>query len=148
MTAKAGLKLVVVVKGYPRLSETFIAQELRGLELQGFDLVIVSLRHPTDKKGHPVHDEIQAKVLYLPEYLHQEPIRVLKGLWFARKLPGFRATFRAFLGDLRRDLNRNRIRRLGQAAVLVREWPEGGHWLHAHFIHTPASVADYAARIL
>lgn len=148
MTAKAGPKLVVVVKGYPRLSETFIAQELRGLELAGFDLVIVSLRHPTDRKGHPVHDEIRARVLYLPEYLHQEPIRVLKGLWFARKQPGFRATIRAFLGDLRRDLSRNRIRRLGQAAVLVREWPEGGHWLHAHFIHTPASVADYAARIL
>lgn len=148
MTAKTGPKLVVVVKGYPRLSETFIAQELRGLELAGFELVIVSLRHPTDKKGHPVHDEIRAPVLYLPEYLHQEPIRVLKGLWFARRLPGFRATFRAFLGDLRRDLSRNRIRRLGQAAVLVREWPEGGHWLHAHFIHTPASVADYAARIM
>lgn len=148
MTAEAGRKLVVVVKGYPRLSETFIAQELRGLELAGFDLVIISLRHPTDRKTHPVHDEIRAKVLYLPEYLYQEPIRVLKGLWFSRKLPGFRATFRAFLGDLRRDLSRNRIRRLGQAAVLVREWPEGGHWLHAHFIHTPASVADYAARIL
>jgi glycosyltransferase involved in cell wall biosynthesis len=148
VTAKAGPKLVVVVKGYPRLSETFIAQELRGLELQGFDLVIVSLRHPTDKKLHPIHQEIRAKVLYLPEYLHQEPMRVLKGLWFASKQPGFRATFRAFLGDLRRDLSRNRVRRLGQAAVLVREWPEGGHWLFAHFIHTPASVADYAARIL
>lgn len=148
MTAKAGPRLVVVVKGYPRLSETFIAQELRGLELAGFDLVIVSLRHPTDTKGHPVHSEIQAPVLYLPEYLHQEPIRVLKGLWFARKRPGFRATFRAFIGDLRRDISRNRLRRLGQAAVLVREWPEGGHWLHAHFIHTPASVADYAARIV
>lgn len=148
MTAEAGRKLVVVVKGYPRLSETFIAQELRGLELAGFDLVIVSLRRPTDRKAHPVHDEIRARVLYLPEYLHQEPIRVLKGLWSARKQPGFRATFRAFLGDLRRDISRNRVRRLGQAAVLVREWPDGGHWLHAHFIHTPASVADYAARIL
>jgi glycosyltransferase involved in cell wall biosynthesis len=40
------------------------------------------------------------------------------------------------------------LRRFGQAAVLVGEWPEGGVWLHAHFIHTPASVADYAARIM
>jgi glycosyltransferase involved in cell wall biosynthesis len=140
--------LVVVVKGYPRLSETFIAQELRGLELAGFELVIVSLRHPTDTKRHPVHREITAGLLYLPEYLHDEPLRVLKGLWFARKQPGFRATVRAFLGDLRRDSSRNRFRRLGQAAVLVREWPVDGHWLHAHFIHTPASVADYAARIM
>ncbi len=141
-------RLVVVVKGYPRLSETFIAQELRGLELAGLDLVIVSLRQPTDTKRHAVHDEMQAPVMYLPEYLYQAPLRVLRGLWVASRQPGFRATFRSFFGDLRRDLTPNRIRRFGQAAVLVAEWPKGGAWLHAHFIHTPASVADYAARIL
>ena len=31
----------VVVKGYPRLSETFIARELLSLEEAGVDLVIV-----------------------------------------------------------------------------------------------------------
>ena len=141
-------RLVVVVKGYPRLSETFIAQELRGLELAGLDLVIVSLRHPTDKKRHAVHDEIAADLLYLPEYLHNEPLRVLRGLWVACRRPGFWPTLRGWLSDLRRDPSRNRIRRFGQAAVLVAEWPEAGAWLHAHFIHTPASVADYAARIM
>lgn len=141
-------RLVVVVKGYPRLSETFIAQELRGLELAGIELVIVSLRQPTDKKRHAVHDEIKAELLYLPEYLHQEPLRVLRGLWAARRHPGFGATLRGWLSDLRRDPSRNRLRRFGQAAVLVAEWPKDGAWLHAHFIHTPASVADYAARIM
>lgn len=141
-------RLVVVVKGYPRLSETFIAQELRGLELAGLDLVIVSLRHPTDKKRHAVHDEIAADLLYLPEYLCREPLRVLRGLWAARRHPGFWPTFRALLKDLTRDPTSNRLRRFGQAAVLVAEWPQNGAWLHAHFIHTPASVADYAARIM
>ncbi|TIP80164.1 MAG: colanic acid biosynthesis glycosyltransferase WcaL, partial [Mesorhizobium sp.] len=61
-------KIVVVLKGYPRLSETFIAQELLGLERAGFDLILVSLRRPTDAKRHPVHDEIKAPVHYLPEY--------------------------------------------------------------------------------
>lgn len=144
----AGQRLVIVVKGYPRLSETFIAQELRGLELAGFDIVIVSLRHPTDTRRHAVHDEIQASVLYLPEYLHQEPIRVFRGFWLAARQPGFAATLRSFLGDLRRDLTPNRLRRFGQACVLVAEWPAGGTRLHSHFIHTPASVADYAARIM
>ena len=37
----------VILKGYPRLSETFIAQEIEGLEARGLDLLIVSLRHPT-----------------------------------------------------------------------------------------------------
>lgn len=141
-------RLVVVVKGYPRLSETFIAQELRGLELAGLELVIVSLRHPTDKKRHAVNDEIAADLLYLPEYLYQEPLRVLRGLWAALRRPGFWPTLRGFLGDLLRDPSPNRLRRFGQAAVLVGEWPAGGVWLHAHFIHTPASVADYAARIM
>ena len=148
MTPPRRRKTVVLVKGYPRLSETFIAQELRGLELAGLDLAIVSLRHSTDAKRHAVNDEIAAPVMYLPEYLYQEPLRVLRGLVAARRLPGFGAALRQFLADLRRDLTPNRVRRFGQAAVLVAEWPEGAAWLHAHFIHTPASVADYAGLIL
>ncbi|RWX77256.1 colanic acid biosynthesis glycosyltransferase WcaL [Neorhizobium lilium] len=139
--------MVVLLKGYPRLSETFIAQELLGLERAGFDLVLVAMRRPTDKKRHPVHDEIKAPVHYLPEYLHEEPLRVLRGLVKASAKPGFWRAAKAFLGDLPRDFNRNRFRRFGQAAVLVAEWPQTAGWLHVHFIHTPASVARYASLI-
>ncbi|KQR69274.1 glycosyltransferase family 4 protein [Rhizobium sp. Leaf341] len=138
-------KIVVILKGYPRLSETFIAQELLGLEQAGLELSLISMRHPTDTKRHPVHDEIRAPVLYLPEYLHHEPLRVLRGLLAATRRAGFRKAFAAFRRDLVRDVSRNRIRRFGQAAVLAAEWPDGGAWLHAHFIHTPASVAAYAS---
>lgn len=138
-------KIAVILKGYPRLSETFIAQELLGLERAGFDLTLISMRHPTDTKRHPIHDEIRAPVHYLPEYLYQEPLRVVRGLVKSSRLPGFKAAFRAFLKDLRRDLTPNRFRRFGQAAVLCAEWPAGVDWLHAHFIHTPASVARYTS---
>lgn len=138
-------KIVVLLKGYPRLSETFIAQELLGLERAGFDLELVAMRRPTDKKRHPIHDEIQAPVWYLPEYLHEEPLRVLKALAKVRQLLGFSAALQAFWKDLKRDVSRNRFRRFGQAAVLVAEWPKDAGWLHVHFIHTPASVARYAA---
>lgn len=140
--------LLVVLKGYPRLSETFIAQELLGLERAGFRLRIVSLRHPTDRARHPVHDEIRAPVLYLPEYLYQEPRRVLRGLARALRRPGFGRAARAFLADLRRDPTPNRARRFGQALVLAAEAPAEEFWLHAHFAHTPASVARYAALLL
>jgi glycosyltransferase involved in cell wall biosynthesis len=134
-----------VLKGYPRLSETFIAQEIRALEELGLDIRIVSLRHPTDPATHPVHREIRAPVLYLPEYLHQEPKRVLRGWRIARRLPGYRAARRLWLKDLARDITPNRIRRFGQAVVLAAEAPETITRLHAHFMHTPGSVARYAA---
>ena len=140
--------LVVVVKGYPRLSETFIAQEFLGLERAGLRLRIVSLRHPTDKRRHPVNDEITAPVSYLPEYLYQEPLRVLCGLMRALPRRGFWRALPVFLRDLRRDLTPNRLRRFGQALVMAAEMPDGPVWIHAHFAHTPASVARYAAMVL
>ncbi len=144
-TAIPGGPVVFRLKGYPRLSETFIAQEILGLERRGLDIRIVSLRHPTDKDVHPVHREIRAPVTYLPEYLYQEPLRVLRGWWRARRLPGYRAARAAWLRDLRRDPTPNRGRRFGQALVLAAEMPEGTARLHAHFLHTPASVGRYAA---
>jgi glycosyltransferase involved in cell wall biosynthesis len=137
--------LVVLLKGYPRLSETFVAQEIRSLEAAGFRLRIVSMRQPTDKAVHPVHREIKAPVVYLPEYLHDAPLRVLRGLLAARRLPGFRSAFKLFLKDLGQDVSRNRIRRFGQAAVMAAEQQSGDAHIHAHFIHTPASVARYAS---
>ena len=139
--------VVFLLKGYPRLSETFIAQEILGLEQSGLDIRIVSLRRPTDKTIHPVNREIKAPVAYLPEYLHEEPRRVLSALVSALIKPAFWAVLPTFLADLARDFSRNRFRRLGQALVLCREMPEGVRALHAHFIHTPASVAFYASRM-
>ena len=136
---------VFVLKGYPRLSETFIAEEILGLERRGFDIRIVALRRPTDDRVHPVHRDIRAPVAYLPEYLHDAPLRVLGAWWRVRRRPGYGAARRQFLADLRRDPTRNRFRRFGQALVLADEMPEGAAHLHAHFIHTPASVVAYAA---
>jgi len=137
--------IAVLLKGYPRLSETFIAQELLALERLGLRLRLYSLRRPTDKATHPVHREIRAPVDYLPEYLHEAPLTVLKAWWRGRRLPGYRAARAAFLRDLRRDFTRNRVRRFGQALVLAARLPAEVRQLYAHFLHTPASVARYAA---
>ena len=147
MTAQSRRKLAVVVKGWPRLSETFIAQELVALEECGHDLEIWSLRFPTDKKRHPLHDRLEAPVRYLPEYLHQEPMRVVRAVFRAMRLPGFGAACRTWLRDLWRDRTRNRVRRFGQACVLSTELPPETVAFYAHFMHTPASVARYAAII-
>ncbi|NBB81876.1 MAG: glycosyltransferase, partial [Alphaproteobacteria bacterium] len=138
-------RVAVVVKGWPRLSETFIAQEILGLERRGLDQVIVSLRRPTDPKVHALHRAIQAPVHHLPEYLKDAPMRVARGWLFARGLPGYARAAAAFRADLRRDRTPNRMRRFGQACVLAHELPDDIGHLHCHYLHTPASVTRYAA---
>ncbi|MCR9175571.1 MAG: glycosyltransferase family 4 protein [Alphaproteobacteria bacterium] len=137
--------VAIVLKGYPRLSETFIAQELLGLQERGVAFRIISLRHPTDKVTHPVHAAISAPVDYLPEYLRDEPARVWRGWRIARHLPGYAAAFAAWRRDLARDPTPNRGRRFGQACVLAAELGAEYRSLYAHFLHTPASVTRYAA---
>jgi len=138
------IALAIVLKGYPRLSETFIAQEILALEKRGFDITLYSLRRPTDKQTHPIHDEINARVIYLPEYLYRQPVRVLKSAWKVRKLLCGRKLLRVWWADFRRDPGANRIRRLGQAIVFAAELPDSIKKVYAHFLHTPASVTRYA----
>src|SRR5919106_970327 len=140
-------RIAVVVKGWPRLSETFIAQELRALEQRGLSLLIVSLRHPTDRSVHALHREVAAPVLYLPEYLYQEPLRVLRAWLRMRRTQHYRATRALWLADLWRDRTPNRIRRFGQTLVLVAEMPSDIGIFYAHYAHTPGSVARYAAAL-
>lgn len=138
-------RVAVILKGWPRLSETFIAQELAGLEARGVALELWSMRQPTDQARHPVHDRVTGRVVYLPEYLKDDPSRVLAGWHKARRLPGYALARRKFLADLRRDFTPNRVRRWGQALVLAAELPSTIERLYAHFLHTPASVTRYAA---
>lgn len=137
-------RIAIVLKGYPRLSETFIAQEILSLERAGLDLEIWSLRRPTDRLRHALHDAIRAPVRYLPEYLHEEPLRVFKGAFAALGRRGLGRLIAAFWRDFWRDPTRNRLRRLGQGLVLARELPADIGHLHVHFLHTPASAVRYA----
>ncbi len=140
-------RLALVLKGYPRLSETFIAQEIRALEQRGFELCIVSLRRPYDPATHPIHDEIDAEVLYLPEYARDEVRRVLRALLWCLPRPGFYRALVVFVRDWLRDPTANRARRLAQALVMAHELPESVRHYYTHFMHTPASVSRYASLI-
>ena len=147
MPAQAPPTVAFVLKGYPRLSETFITQEIVALEERGLAIRIVSLRHPTEASVHPVHARVRAPVAYLPEYLHHEPARVFRAWRAVRRRPHYRAALRLWLRDLARDPTRNRVRRFGQALVMAHELPGEAVHIHAHFLHTPASVARYAAHL-
>jgi glycosyltransferase involved in cell wall biosynthesis len=143
MTTQNDDTLTIFLKGYPRLSETFIAQEILNLQKAGTKLQLVSLRHPTDTKKHPVHHEITAPVMYLPEYVHHEWARCFKAWKTARQLKGYKKARAIWLKDLWRDTTRNRVRRFVQAMVAASELDESVRWLYGHFIHTPGSVTRY-----
>ena len=135
------------MKGYPRLSETFVAQEIRALELRGFELCIFSLRHPYDPATHPVHTEIEAPVHYLPEYAHDDWPRVLSACRRLCLRAGFWRALVRLAGDLLHDPTRNRLRRFAQAAVMSVEMPVTVRHYYVHFMHTPASVGYYSSLI-
>ncbi len=74
-----------LLKTYPKLSETFILNEILELERQGVSLHLFSLRKPTDEKNHPDVDKVKASVTYiptlLPNFSFDDLITLLKAHW-------------------------------------------------------------------
>lgn len=140
-------RIAVVVKGYPRLSETFIAQEILGLERRGISVLIVALRKPYDPFIHELHRQISAEVLYLPEYVKDDPARVARARRWAEKQPTFEAARALFEADLVRQPTADRRRRWAQGCVFAHELPDDIRWIYTHYLHTPCSAARYAAHL-
>ena len=59
-------EVAYILKGYPRLSETFISNEIYLLEQMGLPLRIFSLKPPEEKKRHAIVERIRAAVTFLP----------------------------------------------------------------------------------
>jgi len=134
-----------VLKMFPRLSETFILNEILELERQGLHLHIFSLKRPADSACDGESSRVQAPITYLPERIHREPIRIVRA-----QCGVFRRYGRAYLAALwhvlqgreLRSLVRG-LRRFCQTCCLVHEMGEIEH-LHAHFATDPTRLASWA----
>jgi len=145
-----------VLKGYPRLSEAFIAQEIRALEARGLTIEIFSMRGAREDAVQPAVGAIRAPVRYLP-HLPDLGAGALAELLPANlaALRRFPAAYAAALAHALRACLRRRSRapleRLLEAGWLVARHGLGAsspvRHLHAHFIHSPAELAFYAARV-
>lgn len=62
----ADLRIGYVLKRYPRLSETFVLNEILAHEAAGVEVHIFSLRLPEEAVVHPDVARVRAKVHYLP----------------------------------------------------------------------------------
>jgi glycosyltransferase involved in cell wall biosynthesis len=138
-----------ILKGYPRLSETFIVNEILLLEELGYKLHIFALRNPGESKVHESVRRVRAKVTYIPDYFWRFFFSFIDAnlrLWLQRpRLYG--PAFRFALGRSLRQRSSSTIKRFAQAAYLVQRClPETrvAHF-HAHFSHGPTTVAYFAA---
>ena len=141
-------KIGYVVKMFPRLSETFIRNEVLELERQGLALRIFSLKRPSEPESRLARAAVKAPITYLPERLHREPLRVLLAQVgvMRRHWRGYRRTLLHVLrGRELRSLRRG-LRRFGQTCCLVHEMGQVEH-LHAHFASDPTRLASWAQMI-
>ncbi len=144
--------LGMVLKGYPRISETFISNEILLLEQLGIPVRIFSMRHPREPFSHDSVKQIQARVDYLPTELFLEFPRLFMptALEAARMPTRFLRVLRKAGERFARTRSLGTLKHIMQGAFLVnrhlRRSPEVTH-LHAHFAHSPASVAMFASQL-
>jgi glycosyltransferase involved in cell wall biosynthesis len=140
-----------ILKGYPRISETFISNEIYLLEQLGFSLHIFSMRQPRESFTHESVKQIRAAVNYLPSTLLAPLPRLLyHNFKLARQRPrAYSEAFQLMITRLRRKKNVATIKHLLQAGYLVQALLPGTgvHHLHAHFAHSPTSVALFAHKL-
>lgn len=143
--------LGMVLKGYPRISESFISNEILLLERLGFTIRIFSMRHPRESFTHRSVRRIRARVDYLPQdLLVPLPTFLRHNLPLAAAIPGrYGAALRLAAGRYLRTRKIATLKHLFQAGYLVHKLLPGGNvaHLHAHFAHSPTSVALFAARL-
>ena len=142
--------LGLVLKGYPRISETFISNEIRLLERQGIGVHIFSMRRPRESFCHPSVKEIRASVDYLPETIISRRLpQLLKhnGQLAHRHSAAYAHALDLALRRFRRTRKSATIKHLLQAGYLVNAGLARHPivHLHAHFAHSPTSVAMFSS---
>jgi len=156
-----------VLKGFPRLSETFIASEIYRMERAGLRLRLYVIKPSEESAHHEMVDQIRAKPVYLPGTTSLETTPLFR--WLAPH-------FRDFLPGLRGAIQRRplRVARAASSAIVqaVRARPTFWSWprkvylkeflqaatladmllqapdvrhIHAHFCHRATTVAWLAS---
>ncbi|WP_298824589.1 glycosyltransferase [uncultured Piscinibacter sp.] len=135
----------VLVKVFPKLTETFVLEEVLGLERLGVPLRVYTLAAPTDRVTHAAVAQVRAPVVQLPLSLRDDALRTARRhLRLAVSSPWHYA--RALLAALRRG--RGGLRDFVRAGWLAGQLRRDGvAHLHAHFISAPADVAELVSAL-
>jgi glycosyltransferase involved in cell wall biosynthesis len=143
MHCDGGRPVGLLVRMFPKLSETFILEEILGLERAGVPLRLYTLASTTDEVAHPAVARVRAPVTQVPRSL-----RGRSREFAMRHLRLFARAPLRYARTLSRVVVRGRgaLREFLQAGWLAGQLQEDGvEHLHAHFISTPADVAEAAS---
>lgn len=149
----AGERVVYVLRSFPRLSQTFILNELLALEAGGIDVAVVSLVRAADRLTHERLGSLHAPVLYLDEPTHRARRRVVAHLVLLLRRPGRYLRTAVRLARQPEATSGyhgvTRPQAFDRAVVAVHllglRGRHGVVRLHAHFAHDPALVAQLAS---
>jgi len=150
MTNSSKPVIAYILKGYPRISETFISNEILMLEKLGFTMRLFSMRKPRENFSHASVKEIRARVDYLPtELLLELPRLLLPNIFLAAKEPKrYRQALKLAGLRFQRTGTIATVKHLLQAGYMTNNFllrePEIRH-LHGHFAHSPTSVTMFGA---
>lgn len=142
--------LVFILKAFPRISETFILQEIRRLEERGCPLIIFSRAFPEDEPFvQTVALGLKSKVYYIPyaSPKGRDSVRqLLKRLRMKYDLSLIKKTYR-LAKAMGRNNPKNRSRHCVYAALWILDQldvasPDDYH-IHAQFLDYPAETAYY-----
>lgn len=149
MSACSLFRVAYIMKRYPRLSETFILNEIAVMEGLGASLALFSLLPPEPPPHHPMVREIKAHLHCLPLTVGQKALALARAHGACVLAAPHRyghALFRAFYSSLqsRRPFSVwKQFLRAGFVADRCRR--EGVDLIHAHFANAPAAVAWFAS---
>lgn len=136
------LRVGYVTKMYPRFSETFVVNEVRGLERRGVEIEIFSLRAPVDTRFHASLAAVRAPVHYVPRTARPSDVWRALGAAHALFAPALRD------GALDELLTADPEDAAQALEVAVAARAAGITHLHAHFGSVATTVARLAARLL
>jgi glycosyltransferase involved in cell wall biosynthesis len=162
-------EIAYIMKGFPRLSETFIANEIHLLETMGMRLRLYSVKRPDKGKTHEVVTRISAPIRYLPEAtsLTETPFST----WLRENVPNFAAAHArvfharpwAYLRALRACAAMCLRYRGGALAaprkVFIKEFLQAGaiaddilcvgsiRHLHGHFCHGATTITWFVSQL-
>ena len=130
-----------VLKGYPRISELFIASEIWRLEQLGLRMRLFVLKPADETEHHPVVDRIEATPSYLPETTSLSGVGVRQWL---------RENFGSFRPALGRVARRHPLRTLRAAAAAAGQAVRARDGLRPRSIYLKEflQAADVADRLL